>query len=133
MSALLRTRCPAGRIGYWGLRLLRPGRGGEWCREVDVEGTGGPDILFSVSSRPAVERGRAGRGVLITGGGNDVLDGGPGTDQGDAGKGKDTCISIEKPRFPPRLRSRALRLPSPGVSCDRGARTSGGAGGTSAG
>jgi Ca2+-binding RTX toxin-like protein len=68
-----------------------------------LKGTGGPDVLISVSGRPAVERGRAGDDVLITAAGDDVLDGGPGTDEGDAGKaGKDTCISIEKPRFPPR-------------------------------
>lgn len=65
-----------------------------------LRGTNGPDNLLAPS--PVVERGRGGDDVLITGSGNDLLDGGPGTDVGDAGPGKDTCISIEKPRFPPR-------------------------------
>jgi Ca2+-binding RTX toxin-like protein len=65
-----------------------------------LKGTNGPNNLNAPS--PVVERGRGGDDVLITGGGNDLLNGGPGTDVGDAGPGKDVCISIEKPRFPPR-------------------------------
>jgi hypothetical protein len=69
-----------------------------------IKGTDGPDTfgLFHYRKDAAVmpidERGRAGDDILVTGDGDDRLDGGPGNDQGFAGDGgNDTCVSIEGP------------------------------------
>jgi Ca2+-binding RTX toxin-like protein len=64
-----------------------------------VDGTPGRDeIITRRGSRPGVSvvvNGLGGNDVLVTGRGDDTLNGGTGRDRGDAGAGQDTCVSIE--------------------------------------
>jgi Ca2+-binding RTX toxin-like protein len=67
-----------------------------------LDGTRADDRILAFNNshahpHPIIEHGRRGDDYLVTGVGDDTLDGGQGTDLGYANDGNDTCISIEGP------------------------------------
>jgi Ca2+-binding RTX toxin-like protein len=70
------------------------------ARSWRVDGTPQADEIIARSGSrgvPLVVNGQAGNDLLVTGRGDDTLNGGPGHDRGYAGAGNDTCVSIAAP------------------------------------